>query len=110
MRLKTTTIRAQDDAMKASHRDIYRRRSSHSPAERTSGRSDRARPRREAASAGSDQQAQLVKTVVDTDTAAISTVITATKMKDDRLGGIVGRDHALARRKNHTSRALGVHR
>ena len=52
------------------------------------------------ASAESDQQAQLAKTAADIDTAATDTVITATKTKDECLGGIEMRGHALAHREN----------
>lgn len=56
-----------------------------------------------AASAESAQQAQREKTAADTDTAAIDTVIPATRMKGGHLGDIVLRDHALAHHKNHAA-------
>jgi len=54
------------------------------------------------ASAENDQ-VQQVTTVADTGTAATDTVIPAIKTRDGRLGGIVMRDHALARHENRAA-------
>ncbi|KGO77800.1 hypothetical protein PITC_061070 [Penicillium italicum] len=89
MRLKTTTIRAQDDATKTAGALTGTVLAADYPALQLKEPAAEVIVIGLAASAESDQQAQLVKTAADTDIAAIVTVIPATKMKDDRLGGIV---------------------
>lgn len=96
MRLKTTTIRAQDDAMKTAGALTVKVLDADHPAAQLKELAAEVIVIGLVASAESDQQAQLVKTAGDTDTAATDTVIPAAKMKDDRLGGIGMRDHALA--------------
>lgn len=105
MRLKTTTIRAQDDAMKTARALTGTALDGDHPAAQLKGPVAEVIVIGLAARAESDQQARLLKIAADTDTAAIDTAIPATKMKDDPLGGIVMRALALAlaRRKNHAA-------
>ncbi|KAJ6143413.1 hypothetical protein N7471_002866 [Penicillium samsonianum] len=88
MRLKTTTIRAQDDAMKTARALTGTALDGDHPAAQLKGPAAEVIVIGLAASAESDQQARLLKIAADTDTAAIDTAIPATKMKDDLLGGI----------------------
>ncbi|CAI7604125.1 unnamed protein product [Penicillium viridicatum] len=101
MRLKTTTIRAQDDAMKTVGALAGTALDGDHPAVQLRGPSAEVIVIDLAASAESAQQAQREKTVADTDTAAIDTVIAATKMKVGYLGDIKSRSpppRALERR------------
>lgn len=103
MRLKTTTIRAQDDAMKTVGALAGTALDGDHPAVQLKGPSAEVIVIDLAASAESAQQAQREKTAADTDTAAIDTVIAATKMKVGYLGDIVLRDHALVHHRNHAA-------
>lgn len=103
MRLKTTTIRAQDDAMKTVGALAGTALDGDRPEVQLKGPAAEVIVIDLAASAESAQQAQREKTAADTDTAATDTVMAATRMKDDHLGDIVLRDHALALHRNHAA-------
>lgn len=103
IRLKTPTIRAQDDAMKTAGALAGTALDGGHPAVQLKGPAAEVIVIDLAVSAESAQQAQREKTAADTDTAAIGTVIAATKMKDGHLGDIVLRDHALAHHRNHVA-------
>ncbi|EKV05911.1 hypothetical protein PDIG_81080 [Penicillium digitatum PHI26] len=92
----TTAIRAQDDGMKTTRALTSTVLDADHPAARPKKPTAEVTVIGLAASAETDRQAWLVKTTTDTDTAAIDTVIPATKMKIDPLGGIATCDHALA--------------
>lgn len=107
MRLKMTIIQAQDGAMKTAGAPIGTALDADHPAAHLNETPAEGAMIGPAASAENDQQAQPVMTVAGTDIAAIETVTLTTKIKNAHLGGIVARDRALARRKNHAALRRG---
>ncbi|KXG48914.1 uncharacterized protein PGRI_027840 [Penicillium griseofulvum] len=88
IRLETTTIRAQDDATKTVGALAGTVLDGDHPAVQLKGPAPEVIEIDLAVSAESAQQAHMVKTATDTDTAATDTVIPAAKMKDDHLEDI----------------------